>query len=326
MKTLTLREKRELEASLKKIYEDIKAVPDLKERLARARESLTFYEGEDTCGVESYKKEFEDLVSEAEKEFESKLKSAEEADGLKKESEETQKLAREKAKEAEYLRKENEELKKENERLKGQVMEALTLKDESEGLLAGMTEDAKRRVGWEKYEELRQYAIRAAKLYGEMKEDRNLLQMKVQELERNSKLAHEAQMREYQKTMAEKARVDETRRLASEAKSLREKQLSEAREKEFLESVNPEVMLYWQDLMRVDEALATEYRKEILSRKTETEAQLFVLKARHEKIDRERLERIPEGFMDRDLSKPIPMKNYRDTMPDVPMIIPQGWI
>jgi hypothetical protein len=326
MKTLTLREKRELEASLKKIYEDIKVIPSLKERLSRAKEALTFYEGEDTSGVDSYKKEFEDLVLEAEKEFESRLKSAEEADGLKKEAEETQQIAREKAKEAEDLKNENEELKKENEKLKDQIKEAHTLKDESEGLLASMTEDAKRQIKWGKYEELRRYAIRAARLYSEMKADRNLLQIKVQELERKSKAAHDAQMQEYQKTMAEKARIEESRQRSSEAKSLRDKQLSEAQEKAFLESVNPEVMLYWQDLLRVDEALATKYRKEILNRKTETEAQMFVLKARHGKIQQERQEKLPEGFIDRDLSQPIPMKNYRDTMPDVPMTLPRGWM
>jgi hypothetical protein len=326
MKTLTIREKRELEASFKKIYEDIKGLPDLKERLSRAKEALTFYEGEDTGGVESYKKEFEDLVTEAEKEFEAGLKSAEEAAGLKKEAEETRQLAGEKAKEAEDLKNENEDLKKENEKLKSQIKEARTLKDESEGLLAGMTEDAKRQIKWEKYEELRQYAIRAAKLYSEMKADRNLLQIKVQELEQNSKAAHDARMREYQKTMAEKARIEEARKRASEAKSLRDRQLAEAREKAFLESVSPAVMLYWQDLLRVDEALATEYRKEILSRKTETEAQMFVLKVRHEKIGRERREKLPEGFVNRDLSRPLPMRNCRDTMPDVPMVIPQGWI
>jgi hypothetical protein len=326
MKTLTLREKRELEDSHKKIYEDIKVIPNLKERLSRAKEALTFYEGEDTGGVESYKKEFEDLVAEAEKEFESKLKSAEEVDGLKKDAEETQKLAKEKEKESEDLKKENEELKKENEKLKDQIKEAHTLKDESEGLLASMTEDAKRQIKWEKYEELRQYAIRATKLYSEMKADRNLLQIKVQELEQNSKSAHDAQMQEYQKTMAEKARIEESRQRTSEAKALRDKQMAEAQEKAFLESVNPEVMLYWQDLLRVDEALATKYRKEILGRKTETEAQMFVLKAKHGKIQQERQEKFPEGFVNRDLSQPIPMKNYRDTMPDVPLNLPKNFI
>jgi hypothetical protein len=326
MKTLTLREKRELEASFKKIYEDIKILPDLKERMSRAKEALTFYESEDAGGVESYKKEFEDLVSEAEKEFESKLKSAEEADDLKKESEETRNLAKGKAKEAENLKKENEELKKENEKLKDQIKETRILKDESEGLLAGMTEDAKQRIKWEKYEELRRYALRAAKLYSEMKSDRNLLQIRVQELERHSNALHDAQMQEYQKTMAEKHRVEEARQRTAESKAAQEKQLAQARERVFLESVNPEVMTYWRDLKRVDEAFAAQFRKEILSRKTETEAQMFVLKARHGKIQQERQERLPEGFVNRDLSRPMPMKNFRDTMPDVPMTLPKGWV
>jgi hypothetical protein len=159
-----------------------------------------------------------------------------------------------------------------------------------------------------------------------MKADRNLLQIKIQELEQNSKAAHDVQMQEYQKMMAEKARIEESRQRTSEAKSMMDKQLVEAQERAFLESVNPEVMLYWQDLLRIDEALATKYRKEILSKKTETEAQMFVLKARHGKIQQERQEKLPEGFVNRDLSKPIPMKNYRDTMPDVPMILPKGWM
>jgi hypothetical protein len=326
MKVLTLREKRELEASLKKIYEDIRGILDLKERLSRAREALTFYESEDTGGVESYKKEFKDLVAEAEKEFESKLKSADEAGEIKREAEETQQLAKEKAKEADILKKENEYLKKENEELKDQIKEAHSLKDESEELLLSMTEDAKRQVNWEKYEELRQYAIRAARLYSEMKADRNLFQIKVQELERKSKAADDARMREYQKTMAEKTRIEEARQRATEAKSLREKQLAEAQERTFLESVNPDVMMYWRDLLLMDESLATKYRKEILSRRTETEAQMFVLKVQHEKNQRERQERFPEGFVNRDLSRPIPMNNHRDTVPDVPMILPKGWV
>jgi hypothetical protein len=326
MKTLTLREKRELEASLKKIYEDIRAIRNLKERLSRAREALTFYEGGDNGGVDSCKKEFEDLVAEAEKELESKLESAEEAEELKKEAGETRKRARETAKEAEDLKKENEELKKENERLKDQIEETRTLKNESEELLSAMTEDAKRKIKWEEYEELRRYAIRAAGLYSEMKEARNLLQIKVQELEQDIKTAGEARRREYQKAAAEKAGFEEARQRASAARVLRDKQLAEAREKEFLESVNPDVMTYWRDLLRVDEALATKYRREILSRKTETEAQMFALKVRHEKIQREWQEKLPEGFAGRDLSRPLPVTNFRDTVPDVSMPLPRGWI
>jgi hypothetical protein len=326
MNTLTLREKRELEASLKKIYENVKIIPDLKERLSRAKESLTFYEGEDVGGVESYKKEFEDLVAEAEKELEDKLKSAEDFEEIKKESAETRQKAKEKSKEAEVLKKENEELKKENEKLRDKVKESSALKDASEELLKGMTEDAKRQVKWEKYEELRQYAIGATTLYSEMKTDRNLLQIKVQELENNLKAIQNTQMQEYQKVMSEKSRIEEIRQRSAESKILRDKQLAEAREKALLERVNPEVMTYWQDLMQVDEALASKYRKEILSRKTETEAQMFVLKAKHGRLQQEREMRPPEGFQERNLSRPLPMKNFRDTIPDVPMLIPKGFI
>jgi hypothetical protein len=53
---------------------------------------------------------------------------------------------------------------------------------------------------------------------------------------------------------------------------------------------------------------------------------MFVLKVKHGKIQQERQEKLPEGFVNRDLHQPIPMKNYRDMMPDVPMTLPKGFI
>jgi hypothetical protein len=118
VKVLTLREKRELEASFKRIYEDVKEITSVRERLNRAKEALTFYEDTD---VESYKGEFEELVKEAEKEFEDTLAKSEQVDEIKKEAKETSQIAKEAKKESEELKKENEILKKENAELKKQV-------------------------------------------------------------------------------------------------------------------------------------------------------------------------------------------------------------
>jgi hypothetical protein len=63
-------------------------------------------------------------------------------------------------------------------------------------------------------------------------------------------------------------------------------------------------------------------REQILSRRTLTEAQLLVLKARHKNPVR-----MGEATPDmRDLSVPLPVKNYRQVMPDTPMLIPRGCI
>ena len=317
VKTLTLREKREFEASLKRIYEDIKNIKSVQERLNRAREALTFYEDTD---VESYKGDFSELVKEAEKEFEATLAKGEQADSVKKEAEETSLKAEKMRKEAEEFKKENDTLKKENEELKKQVEENQRLKDESNGLLASMSESIRRNIPYEKYEELRQYAIKATKLYSEMKNDRNILQIKVQEMQRAEKALAEAQMVQYQKDAKAKAHFDELRQRNAEAKALAEKNLKEAKEKEFISNVAPDVMDYYNDLIRMGEKIDDSLRIQILSKRTLSEAQLLYLKAKRANAP------LPESVPIRDLSTPLPVNNYREVSPDTPINLPKGFI
>jgi hypothetical protein len=317
MKTLSLREKRELEASLKKIYEDVKRIKPVRERLARAKEALTFYEDTD---VESCKGEFEELVKEAEKEFEAALSKGEQADAAQEEAKETSRMAKEAKKEVENLKKENELLKKENEKLKAKVEESVKFEDESNGLLAAMAESMRRNIPYEKYEELRQYAIKAAKLYSEMKSDRNLLQMQVQEVIREKTAIEEARMVQYQKDAAARAHVEEIRQRNAEAKILSEQRIREAKEAEFMRNVNSEVLEYYNDLIRMGENVGG-LRDKILSRRTLIEAQMLVLQAKHKKNGT-----MTETAGGRDLAAPLPVKNYRQVMPDTPIVIPKGFI
>lgn len=317
MKTLTLREKRELEASLKKIYEDVKSIKPIRERLERAKEALTFYEDTD---VESYKGEFEELVKEAEKEFEATLAKGEQVDATKKEAEETSQLAKESKKEAEDLKKENEVLKKENEKLRDQIKESQKLKQQSTEVLASMVETSRRSIPYEKYEELRRYAVKAANLYAEMKNSHNILQIQIQEAQTAAKCLEEARMVQYQKDAAARAHITELRQKSADAKVLAEKQLQEAKKAEFMRNVNPDVMEYYNDLLHRD-ADVVNLREQILSRKTLMEAQMFVLQVR-----RKESKAISEATLDRDLSVPIPVKNYRQITPDPPMVIPKGFI
>jgi DNA repair exonuclease SbcCD ATPase subunit len=315
---LSLREKRELEASLKKIYEDVKGIKAVRERLERSKEALTFYEDAD---VESYKGEFEELVKEAEKEFEATLAKGEQVDAVKKESEETSQMAKEAKKEAEDLKKENEILKKENEELKAKAKESKKLKDDSSDLLSSMVESMRRSIPYEKYEELRQYAIRATKLYSEMKSDRNLLQIKVQEMAAAGNALEEARMVQFQKDAAARSHIEKVRERNAKVKTLSEQKLREAKETEFMRNVKPEVLEYYNDLIRMGENVSS-IRGQILSRRTLIEAQMLVLKARHKKPT-QMDEATPNV---RDLSAPLPVKNYRQVMPDTPMAIPKGYI
>jgi hypothetical protein len=316
-KVLTLREKREIEASFKRIYEDVKGIESARERLSRAKEALSFYEDTD---VESYKGEFEKIVKEAEEEFEAVVAKGEQADAAKKEAEETSLIAGEAKKEAEDLKKENDTLKKENEKLRDEIKESLKRENEFENVLASMAETSRRSISYEKYEKLREYAVKAARLYSEMKNDRNILQMRIQEMRASAQSLEEARMVQYQKDAAARARIMETRQRNTDARNLAEQRLREAREAEFMRNVNPDVLEYYNDLVRMGEKV-TGLRERILGRRTLLEAQMLVLQAR-----RKNSGVIAETVPGRDLSAPIPVKNYRQVMPDTPMEIPKGFI
>jgi hypothetical protein len=317
-KTLSLREKRDLEASLKKIYEDVKGIGPIRERLDRAKEALTFYEG---TGVESYKKEFEDLVKEAENEFEVALAKGGQADTARKEAEETSQAVEEAKKEAEDLRKENETLRLEKEDLAGQLKESRKMNDYADGVLASLSESTRRKVPYENYAELRQYAVKAAKLYSEMKSDRNLLQIQVREMANKMQAAEDEWIAEYKKDASARARVEEARRRSAEAKALSEQRIFEAKEAELVRNANPEVLEYYNDLVRID-SNAAGLREQILSRRTLLEAQMLVLKSRRKNTG-QMAESSPDA---RDLSVPLPVNNCRQVMPDVPIVLPKGFI
>lgn len=316
VKTLSLREKRALEASFKRIYEDVKGIASVHERLVRAKEALTFYEDTD---VESYKNEFEDLVKETEKEFEDTLAKGEQADAAKKEAEDSAQKAEAAFKESETLKETIETLKKENDELKKQIDESNKLKDESNGLLISLTESMRRQIPYDKYEELRKYAIKATKLYSEMKNDRNVLQIQLQELRNSAKALEEAQMVQYQKDAAAKAHIEELRHRNAEAKILSEKRLREAKEAEFMRNVNPDVLDYYNDTINRG-VNVSEFRTQILSQRTLNEAQLLILKLAKKTTP------ITESTPLRDLSTPLPVNNCRQVYPDTPMIIPKGYI
>jgi len=259
------------------------------------------------------------LVKEAEKEFETILAKGEQADAVKKEAEETSQIAEDAKKEAEDLKKENETLKKENDDLKKQVEESEKLKDESNGLLAAITEGTRRAIPYEKYEELRKYAIKATKLYSKMKNNHNMLQLKIQEIQRSERDTEHAQMVQYQKDSIARARVEELRQRNVEARILSENRLKEAQEAEFMRNVNSDVLEYYNDTIARGVNIS-EFRTQILSKRTLYEAQLLVLQLIRKSG------RVTESVPIRDLSTPLPVKNCRQILPDVEMNIPRGFI
>ena len=126
-------------------------------------------------------------------------------------------------------------------------------------------------------------------------------------------------MVQYQKDAAARARAVELRQRSADARALAEKRLREAKEAEFMRNVNPDVLEYYNDLIRMGEKVSG-YRTQILSRRTLVEAQMLVLKARRQSSPK--VEAVPI----RDLSTPLPVKNCRQIMPDTPMLIPKGFI
>jgi len=314
MKTLTLREKRDFAISLKRIYEDVKSTKPIQERLNRAKEALTFYEDVD---VDAYKKDFEELVKETEKEFEDTLAKGEQADALKKEAEEKSVEVSNVKKEVEELKNENNTLKKENDDLKKQVEASKKLQDEFDTVMSSVAESLRRNVQYDDYKKLREYAVKATKFYSEMKKERNLLQIQLQEQVVQTNALKEEKMDQYRKDAAAKARVEELRQRSETARYLQEKRLDEAREAEFMRNVNPDVLNYYNELLDRGENV-TDFKRQILSKRTLFEAEQLFLQISRPAMIKEKI--------DRDLSTPLPVTNYRQITPDVQLEIPRGYI
>ena len=249
------------------------------------------------------------------------MAKGEQIDAVKKKTEEISQMVKKSRKKVEDLKKENEFLKKENNNLKTQLEKSKKLENKFNGLLASMVENTRRSIPYEKYEELRRYAIKATKFYSEMKLKQNLLQIETQEMTTANRSLEEARRVQDQKDAIARARMLELRQKKLEAKTLSEQRLREAKEAEFMRNVKPEVLEYYNDLIRMGENVSG-FREQILSRRTLMEAQMLVLKAKHKKTA-QMAETIPDM---RDISTPLPVKNYHQIMPDTPMIIPKGFI
>jgi hypothetical protein len=223
-------------------------------------------------------------------------------------------------KEAEELKKENDTLKKENDELKKKAKESEKIKDEANTVVNSMAENMRRYIPYDEYDKLRNYALKATKFYSEMKNNRNILQIQLQEMQTTARALKNAQMVQYQKDAKARAHVEELRQRNAEAKVLTEKNLREAKEVEFMRNVNHDVLEYYNDLIRMGENIDEHLRLQILSKRTIDEAQLFFLKAKRNAVP------MTEAVQIRDLSAPIPVKNYRQVVPDSPIVLPKGFI
>lgn len=296
IKSMTLREKREFEASMKRIYEDIKD-KDVRERIDRGKEALTFYEGVDS---DVYKAQFTELVNTAQTEFEATLQKGKDADKIQRESEAVARDAADAERKLESVCKELESLKRENEQLKKAVAEKEDLVKKSDDALHFFGEMSKETVGYSDYEKLREYTKKAVAAYREMKSDRNLLQLKINEL--NDIIAKEKQVKEQyiqasQLQMAQQEQ-EQLQNWQQQHEAARTKQSVAYRE--FLKGVNPQVLKYYNEL-KESGANIEHLKKDILSKKSPTEAQLYWLRIQQQQeqriADTRVQKRISEAFV-----------------------------
>lgn len=286
LKCMTLRERREFEASLRRIYDDIKSRP-LKERLDRAREALTFYEGTD---VDACKEDFAALVKEAEKEFEDTLAKGERADDIKREADEFSAQADEARRKQKEFEAEVERLRKENAALARQVEEGRREMEESDDIMRSLTDVARRSVPFSEYEKLRDYAMNAARLYQEARDERNRLQIKVGELEEWKSRAIGASRARKDRDEARRAEHDAMAERRHDAALARAVAMDEERERRRMEGASPEALDYYNMLRRMGERVEP-FRDEILSKRTRMEAQMCWLRHKSEMDERARVMR-----------------------------------
>ncbi len=112
-----------------------------------------------------------------------------------------------------------------------------------------------------------------------MKNNYNLLQIQLQETQAAKKIIEDTQLIQYQKDAAARAHVEELRQRNAEAKILSEQRLNEAKEAEFMRNANPDILDYYNDLIRMGENVS-DIRTQMLSKRTLVEAQMLFLKTK----------------------------------------------
>lgn len=314
MKEMTLREKREYEISMKKIFAETSAIANPKERLARAKEALSFYEGMD---CDTLKTEFEDLVTAAEAECDAAIEKAVEAED-----------AIRRAENAEFDAGTAQAECAEKDRIISSLESQLAAKNEETDkkdasikeyreLIKSFTEDASKKVAYEDYAKLREFAERAVTLLGEKRSEIGKLQMENSNLQKSLALSEKRLAALVDKQMKEEAAAKQHQEKVLEARRSNERKIQEARERELVDGANPEVLSYYEDLVARGENVQ-DMREAILRKKTLFEAQSYFLKNKSHKVFEE------QKFSNQDLS--VSLKEGRGTQVNSDLKLPKGFI
>ena len=313
-KEMTLREKRDYEISMKKIFAETSAIANPKERLAKAKEALSFYEGVD---CDTMKAEFEELANNAEQECDAAIAKAQEADDAKKRAE----LAE---LDADHAQAENEE----KDKIISSLEQKLTTKTEESDkkdasikeykeLIRSFTEDASKKVSYEDYSKLREFTERAVELLAEKRTIIGQLQIENSHLRKSLDLSERRLAALADKQMKEEAAAKQHQAAVLEARRNNEKKIQESRERELVDGANPEVLSYYEDLVARGEDVQN-MREAILRKKTLFEAQTYFLKNKNRKPLEE------QKIANQDLS--VPIKEGRGTQVNSELKLPKGFM
>lgn len=314
MKTMTLREKRDYEISMKKIFAETSAIANPKERLAKAKEALSFYEGID---CDTLKKEFEELAANAEKECDAAIAKAQEADAALQRAENAELDAGTAKAENAAKDKIISSLEQELNAKKEEVDKKDASIKEYKELIKSFTEDASKKVSYDDYCKLREFAERAVHLLSEKRSEIGRLQAENLSLRDKLNLSERRLTALVNKQMKEEAAAKEHQKKVLEARQNTERKIQESKERELVENANPEVRSYYEDLVARGEDVA-HMREAILHKKTLFEAQTFFLKNKHHKTFEE------QKFANTDLS--VQIAGGRGTQVNTEINLPKGFI
>ncbi|MGL5913579.1 MAG: hypothetical protein ACRCZB_05385 [Bacteroidales bacterium] len=302
VKELSLREKREFELSMEKILAKTSSIEDPSDKLLKVKEALSFY---DDVNCTFYKKEFEELLESTQKEVDSMFEKAKKADGIIVESLEA-KL------EIDFLEKEIKtkdsiiaDLTKRIEEADAKLKTTSESLNESSEVVKSLTAELSKRVPFEDFCKLREFAEKATKLLAEKRTEISSLKFSNSLLKEESELNEKRLDALVNKSLLEKTKNMEYQKRIDEARIQKQVKIQESKERELVEHARPSVLEYYNDLVARGEDVEG-LREGILTKKTLTEAQSFFL--RHKKHP---VFEPTKTFLKNDLSLPLEGRGYK---------------
>lgn len=269
---LTEKEEKDFSKAMSRLFNEVSAIEEPKERLEKTNIALQTYESIDT---NIKKEDFELLAQKTQQEIDAGAVANTPETNLDlsalqlKLSDKDKRIA---------------ELEAELQKCRDEIADKDKIILTNNDLVASFSEDLKQRVDYASYAALQEYSKNALNLLKEKRSEIASLQAENHSLKESLDLSEKRLSALVEKSMRDEQQAIQYRKQIEEARKETARKIQEAKEQSLISRANPQVMAYYEDLIARGEDVE-HMREAILSKRTLYEAQMYFLKNKQRQVE-----------------------------------------